>query len=73
MCTYKKTHKTGNYFKTGVEDIQTAVPKMTALDGVHFKVCTTSETLRKLFKKSNYDLLQSPNAVKCFMAKCDQL
>lgn len=75
VCEPKhKKMKISDFFKADDDDVQTAVSKMAALDGLPFRVFSTSETLRKLFKKSGYDLPQSPNAIKnMVMAKCGQL
>ncbi|CAK1599890.1 unnamed protein product [Parnassius mnemosyne] len=66
MTPATKKAKTINYFFHVKEedDLDTILAKMTAVDGVPFKIFCSSESMRKLFGKAAYNLPKSPNTIK---------
>ncbi|CAG5003574.1 unnamed protein product [Parnassius apollo] len=62
----KKAKTINDFFHVKEEDdLDTILAKMTAVDGVPFKIFCSSESMRKLFGKAAYkDLPKSPNTIK---------
>lgn len=61
----KKIMKINEYFKPPQDDMKSMVAKMAACDGFPFSIFSTSDSIRKLFKKSGYDdLPKSSNSIK---------